>query len=91
VLLSTLFASPLVALRESTFKIYAECTSLLASQPIPLVIQGLKAGLKDESVSVKLAALAAGVELIKGVPKGHLVQFVPLVGSMLEVSPSVCC
>lgn len=84
--LSQLFSSPALVLREAVFRIYSECVSLLEAQPIPSVIVGLSAGLKDSSPGVRLSALTASVALITSAESSKVDQYSALAPIMLEVS-----
>jgi hypothetical protein len=82
-----MFASPSLALREACFRLYTECISLLEAEPVPSAIQGLSAGLRDESPGVRLAALAAACALLKNAEPASLDQYAALVVPMLDVRP----
>lgn len=88
-LLSQLFSSPSLALREAVFRIYSESLSLLEAEPIPVVIIGLSSGLKDSSTGVRLSALTAAVALISKAETSKIEQYASLIPIMLEVS-QVC-
>lgn len=84
--LNTLFHSPMLTLRESTFKIYTEVPSLLASESTATVVSGLTAGLNDPSIGVRLAALSAATAVICNAEVKQLNGYSPLVLPMLQVN-----
>ncbi|ORY82352.1 armadillo-type protein [Leucosporidium creatinivorum] len=85
--LSSLFSSPSLALREACFRIYTECISLLEAEPAASAVEGLSAGLRDESPGVRLAALAAAAALLKNAEPKELDQYAGLVAPMLNILP----
>jgi hypothetical protein len=84
--LSVMFQSEALALREATFRIYSQCIALLEAEPAATAVHGLTAGLGDDSVGVRLSALAASCALLQQVQPNQLEQYAGLVVPMLQVN-----
>lgn len=80
-----MFQSQALAQRESCFRIYAECVSLLEAESPATAVQGLTTGLGDDSAGVRLSALAASCALLQHVDPTQLEQYAGLVVPMLQV------
>ncbi|KDE07331.1 hypothetical protein MVLG_02374 [Microbotryum lychnidis-dioicae p1A1 Lamole] len=88
--LSQLFSSPSPSLRESCFRLYAECIDLLEQEPPTTASQGLLRGLQDPAIYTRLAALQAASKLLQVLePPSKLQSYTELITGMLEILPAL--
>ncbi|SGY47995.1 BQ5605_C001g00599 [Microbotryum silenes-dioicae] len=88
--LSQLFSSPSPSLRESCFRLYAECIDLLEQEPPTTASQGLLRGLQDPAIHTRLAALQAASKLLQVLePPSKLQSYTELITGMLEILPAL--
>ncbi|SCZ98850.1 BZ3500_MvSof-1268-A1-R1_Chr3-1g05661 [Microbotryum saponariae] len=88
--LSQLFSSPSPSLRESCFRLYAECIDLLEQEPPTTASQGLLRGLQDPAIHTRLAALQAASKLLQVLePPSKLQNYAELIRGMLEILPAL--